>query len=312
MAKYKLLIHGGAGTLLPHLITEKEQQQYRSALKASLLAGEKLLVSGRSSEEAVIEAVRVMEESALFNAGKGAVFTHQGTHELDASFMCGKTLKAAAVCSVQHVRNPILLCREILKSEFVMLQGKEAENFAREQGMELVSNDWFSTSFRRQQLNDIKDSGKVQLDHSNKEDKYGTVGAVAIDREGNVAAATSTGGMTNKRYGRVGDSALIGCGTYASNRSCAISCTGWGEYFIRSTAAVRVAHAMEYGQMTLEEAARKVIFQDIAELGGDGGLIGIDAQGEITMPFNTDGMYRGLIEEGSDPKTAIFKEDLSH
>lgn len=306
---YRLVIHGGAGTLLPDQFTPELEQKYKSALQEALDAGESILKAGGKALDAVCEAVRIMEESPLFNAGKGSVFTHEGHHELDASLMDGKTQKAGAVCAVRKVRNPIKLCRSIMDSEFVMLSGDGAEQFASDNGIELVENSFFSTEFRKEQLEDARKAGRVQLDHSG-EDKFGTVGAVALDKEGNLAAGTSTGGMTNKRYGRVGDSPLIGCGTWA-DQHCAVSSTGWGEFFIRHAVAYRVAARSAFLKESLEDSAQQVIMEEIPALGGDGGLIALDAQGNISMPFNTPGMYRAYVKEGQAPVIGIFNSDDS-
>ena len=306
---YAIALHGGAGTLLREQMTSEREAAYRKDLLAALSAGEKVLKSGGSALDAVIETVVVLEDSPLFNAGHGSVFTHEGRHELDASLMEGTQRKAGAACALRHVANPIRLCRKIMDSEFVMMNGEGAEEYAREVGMEIVSNRSFSTDFRREQLAQAQKAGRVQLDHSDNRDKYGTVGAVALDQHGQLAAATSTGGMTNKRYGRIGDSALIGSGTWADNRTCAISATGYGEFFIRNSVASRIASMMEYGGLSLERAAHIMIDEEVLESGGDGGIVAIDKEGNIIMPFNSQGMYRAWVKEGEPQYSAIFKTD---
>ena len=286
-----------------------QENAYHQALASALAAGEKIFVMGGSALDAVEAAVVVLEDYEGFNAGKGAVFTHEGKHELDASIMDGKTLSAGAVCALTRIANPIRLAKAVmLHSSHVMLTGIGAEEFAKNYGFPLVDNDYFSTEFRRKQLENIRHTENTQLDHTPaKEEKFGTVGAVALDKEGNLAAATSTGGMTNKRYGRVGDTPIIGCGTYAENGVCAVSATGWGEFFIRGVVAYDVAAAMKYGGHSLRASADKVIMEKIPLLGGDGGIIAIDAQGNIVMPFNTEGMYRGFVTEGGQLNTFIYQ-----
>lgn len=309
MKKFALAIHGGAGTILKSAMTAEKEKAYRDALNQALERGSELLKAGKSATEAVEAAVVEMENSPLFNAGYGSVFTHDITHELDASIMDGNGRKAGAVAGVKKIKNPISLCRKIMEqSEHVFLIGDGAEAYAKEVGEVLVSESYFSTDSRKEQLLKIRDSLKTQLDHSDDQlKKHGTVGAVAMDTKGNLAAATSTGGITNKRYSRVGDTAIIGSGTYAENGVCAISSTGWGEFFIRSVAAYEVAALMKYGKLTLEEAANQLIQTTIPEMGGDGGLIGVDAKGNITMPFNTEGMYRAKVDSESDPEIFIYK-----
>jgi L-asparaginase / beta-aspartyl-peptidase len=304
---YALAIHGGAGTLLRSEMSDEKEQLHRDALNAALAAGEAVLSQGGTAMDAVIASVQSLEDCPLFNAGTGAVFTNNGFHELDASLMEGHDRRAGAVCAVRRIKNPILLCREVMDSEFVMLNGPGAEQFAAERGFEFIDNSSLSTQFRKDQLVQAIEANRVQLDHNDTRHKMGTVGAVARDRHGNLAAATSTGGMTNKKYGRVGDSALIGSGTWADNRSCAVSATGWGEFFIRSGVAGRIATSVQHG-VTLEEACRQMIFHEVETLGGDGGVIAIDNQGNISMPFNTPGMYRGWVKEGGNIQTAIFAE----
>ncbi|WP_207774304.1 isoaspartyl peptidase/L-asparaginase family protein [Sphingobacterium corticibacter] len=315
---YVMAIHGGAGTILKTNMTDSMELAYKDALKQALLAGHRVLQQeGGTSLDAVEAAVKVLEENPLFNAGKGAVFTHDGKNELDAAIMDGKTLNAGAVAGVTNVKSPIQAARAVMQhSPHVMMVGAGAEQFAKEQGLEMVDPSYFYTKERWQGLQKARvlDSLATQLDHdaqSNipevyKDYKYGTVGAVAVDRAGNLAAATSTGGMTNKRYGRVGDTPIIGAGNYADNNTVAVSCTGWGEFFIRSVAAYDVSARMLYGGLSIAEAAIAVI-QSVGELGGDGGLIAINKQGEVAMPFSTAGMYRGTIKADGTVDIQIYE-----
>jgi L-asparaginase / beta-aspartyl-peptidase len=306
---FTIAIHGGAGTILPHELTPEKEAAYTAALHAALLAGSNILENpGANALEAVEAAVRSLEDCPLFNAGRGAVFTHEGTHELDASIMCGKTGLAGAVAGVTGVRNPISLAKAIpMHSEHVMMAGSGAERFAREQGIAFEDADYFYTQFRHDQLLLVQDSDTVALDHSiHVEKKFGTVGAVALDQFGNIAAATSTGGMTNKRFGRVGDSPIIGAGTYANNATCAVSCTGHGEYFMKNLVAYDIACLMEYKGLTLAAAAEYVVHQKLQPIGGEGGLIALDAKGNLSLPFNSAGMYRGWHRQGEAAEVAIF------
>lgn len=302
-----IAIHGGAGTLLPEYITPTQVAAYTEALDEALEAGYAILNSGGPALDAVARAVQVMEDCELFNAGKGAVFTHDQTHELDASIMCGQTGAAGAVAGVQRVKNPILLAKNILEHSYhVMLSGVQAEAFATMCNQELVATEWFDTPFRLEQLHDAIATGTTQLDHTVKEDqKFGTVGAVALDVKGNLAAATSTGGITNKRFGRIGDTPIIGAGTYA-NDQVAISCTGWGEYYIRVVAAHEVAALVRYAGFSLENAAQTVL-ERIGAMGGDGGLIALSAEGEVALSFITPGMYRAAMGAHHKKTIAIFK-----
>lgn len=295
MKKFSLAIHGGAGTLIKGQMTPEKEANYKNALKNALDAGFEILKKGGSALDAVEQAVIVLEDSPLFNAGRGSVFTSEGTHEMDASIMEGKDRMAGAVSLITGIKNPISLARKVMeKSEHVFLAGKGAMHFAEEMGFKLESPEYFYDEFRYNQWQDIKGTDSFQLDHSVKKDeKFGTVGAVACDKNGNLAAATSTGGMTNKKWGRIGDSPIIGAGNYADNRSCAVSCTGSGEFFIRGVAAYDVASMMRYGGLNLAEAAEKTVNQNLLEINGDGGLIAVDANGNISLPFNTEGMYRG-------------------
>lgn len=295
MQDISIAIHGGAGTILKKALTNEKEEEYINALQIALDSGYQLLVQGATALDAVERSVSTLEDSHLFNAGKGSVFTANGSHEMDASIMDGNTLRAGAVSLVTGVKNPIRLSRMVMeKSDHVFLSGKGAEEFARFVNCEFRDEEYFYDKFRYKQWLAIKGSDKFELDHStSKEDKFGTVGAVALDKFGNIAAATSTGGMTNKKYGRVGDSPMIGAGTYANNTTCAVSCTGSGEYFIRRVVAYDVSCLMEYKAMSLVEASSEVIQHRLKKIGGDGGLIAIDNNGNIALEFNTEGMYRG-------------------
>jgi beta-aspartyl-peptidase (threonine type) len=306
---FSIAIHGGAGTLLKGQMTEEKEASYKNALKSALAEGYKILENGGTSVEAVEKAVIILENSPLFNAGKGSVFTAEGTHEMDAAIMEGDKLQAGAVSLITGIANPISLARTIMdKSEHVFLAGDGALEFAKINGFTLEPESYFYDELRYNQWQDIKGSDNFQLDHSVKKDsKFGTVGAVACDKSGNIAAATSTGGMTNKKWGRVGDSPMIGSGNYANNKTCAISCTGSGEFFIRGVVAYDVSCLMEYKNMTLEEASNEVINKRIIEIGGDGGLIAVDAKGNISMPFNTEGMYRACKSSTGLEEIAIYK-----
>lgn len=309
-----IVIHGGAGTITRSSLTPELEAEYRAALEEALSAGHLVLRNGGSSLDAVVAAVTVMEDSPLFNAGKGAVFTHEGTNELDASIMNGATLEAGAVAGVKRVKNPITLARAVMeKSPHVMMTGDGAETFAKEHEIELVDPSYFFTQRRWDALQRVKEREAgveltAQADSDYEDRKFGTVGAVALDIHGNLAAATSTGGMTNKRFGRVGDSPIIGAGTYADNRSCAVSATGHGEYFIRAAVAHDICARMRYAGLSLEEAANQVVMEDLVELGGDGGVIALDRQGNIAMPFNTEGMYRGSIDKNGTMVIKIYRD----
>ena len=308
MQPFSIAIHGGAGTLVRGMMTPEKESAYKSALKLALDLGYAQLAKGAAAIEAVTIAVTALEDSPLFNAGRGSVFTATGSHEMDASIMDGKTLKAGAVSLITGIRNPIVLARDVMeKSEHVFLAGQGAMEFAKQLGYSLKPESYFYDEFRHQQWLDIKDSETFQLDHSAKKDtKFGTVGAVACDKEGSIAAATSTGGMTNKRFGRVGDSPMIGAGNYANNKTCAVSCTGSGEYFIRAVVAYDVSCLMEYKGMSLEEAANEVIHKRLLKMGGDGGLIAVDNQGNMALPFNTEGMYRARKSSNGATEIAIY------
>ena len=300
-----LAVHGGAGTISRSLMTSEKEKAYKSALDDALKAGFLLLKDGASALDAVQAAVMSLEDCPLFNAGKGSVFTHDGMHEMDAAIMEGKHLKAGAVAGVSNIKNPVLLARNVMdKSEFVLLSGKGAEDFALLHAIPIEESEYFFDQFRYDQLLESHRSGKTQLDHSDK--KFGTVGAVALDKQGNLAAATSTGGMTNKRFSRIGDSPIIGAGTYANNQTCAISCTGHGEFFIRSVVAYDVSCLMEYKRLSLEEACNLVVNKKLKEMGGEGGLIALDHQGNVCLLFNSEGMYRGWMTE-RDKNVSIYK-----
>ena len=307
---FSIAIHGGAGTLLKGQMTPELEEQYKQALNLSLEKAYAILEAGGSAMDAVEIAVCVLEDSPLFNAGKGSVFTATGTHEMDAAIMCGQTLEAGAVSLVEGVRNPISLARAVMEhSDHVFLAGQGAMEFAKQQQLEFEEPDYFFDQLRYDQWQEIKDSDHFQLDHSvTKDHKFGTVGAVACDSQGKLSAATSTGGMTNKKWGRVGDSPMIGAGTYANNNTCAVSCTGSGEYFIRGVAAYDVSCLMEYGGHDLQEAARIVVQNRLPKINGDGGLIAVDQKGDVSLPFNTEGMYRGYKKSTGESEIAIYKE----
>ncbi|MBF8151156.1 isoaspartyl peptidase/L-asparaginase [Winogradskyella sp. F6397] len=308
MNTFSIAIHGGAGTLVKGMMTAELEAQYKSVLQIALNAGYKILEDGKTAVEAVEVAVKLLENSHLFNAGKGSVFTATETHEMDASIMDGKTLNAGGVSLITGIKNPVSLARDVMeKSEHVFLAGDGAMQFAKELNYTLEDASYFYDEFRHNQWLEIKDTDSFQLDHSTKKDsKFGTVGAVACDQDGNIAAATSTGGMTNKKWGRVGDSPMIGAGNYANNKTCAISCTGSGEFFIRGVVAYDVACLMEHKNMSLEDASNEVIHKRILEIGGDGGLIAVDTKGNIAMPFNTEGMYRGQKSSDGIEEVAIY------
>lgn len=327
-SRITLVIHGGAGTITRQNLTPDKEKAYTEALQQALEAGYSVLKKGGTSLDAVEAAIRYMEDSPLFNAGKGAVFTNEGKNELDAAIMDGKTLKAGAIAGVTTIRNPITTARRVMEhSEHVMMVGKGAEKFAAQQGMEIVDPSYFRVEQRYQQLLKAKEKEKIQLDHSEdpkpepkpskkqgslntifmEGQKFGTVGAVALDQYGNLAAATSTGGMTNKRYGRVGDAPIIGAGTYANNLTCAVSATGHGEYFIRSVVAYDISALMEYKGLTVQQASEEVVMKKLVERGGEGGVIALDRQGNFAMPFNSEGMYRGYIKADGSSQALIYK-----
>lgn len=314
MQKFSIAIHGGAGTILREDMTEELEEAYRFSLNNALEAGYAVLAEGGTAVTAVKIAVVHLEDDDLFNAGKGSVFTKKGVHELDSAIMDGKTLEAGAVAGVRNVRNPVELAEAVmLHSGHVFLSGKGANDFAIKQGVKLEPDEYFYSQYRYDQWREIRDSDLYQLDHKSdklvglmKDKKFGTVGAVACDKDGNIAAATSTGGMTNKRFGRIGDSPLIGAGTYANNKTCAISCTGHGEIFIRAVAAYDISCLMEYKGMSLQAACEEVVMKKLVEMHGDGGLIGIDASGNAALVFNSAGMYRGLRSSDDTSFVAIY------
>ena len=313
-------IHGGAGTINKETMTLAQEKAYRNKLKEAVQSGYKILKDGGRSMDAVVTAIQVLENSPLFNAGKGAVYTFDATHELDASIMDGSNRQAGAVSGVKHIANPILLARLVMeKSPHVMLSGQGAEEFAMSQGIELVENDQFNTKRRydsllraKEQMRQAQEEAKDYQAAVNQMDtryKMGTVGAVALDLHGNLAAGTSTGGMTNKRFGRIGDSPIIGAGTFADNRSCAVSSTGHGEYFIRYNVAADICARVRYQQQPIKLAAKEVIHNVLPPAGGTGGVIVVDPQGNITMPFNTKGMYRASIDAKGNVSVKIFRDE---
>ncbi|MDW7695464.1 isoaspartyl peptidase/L-asparaginase [Flammeovirgaceae bacterium SG7u.111] len=312
---YALVIHGGAGTILKKNMTNEREKEYRDKLNEVLEAGEKVLAEGGTSLEAVVTAIKIMENSPLFNAGKGAVFTHDGKNELDASIMDGSNLNAGAVAGITTVRNPITAALAVMvNSEHVMLSGKGAEAFAADQELEIVEPSYFFTERRKKSLERaIKREQEGQgyyLDPQEiKNFKYGTVGCVALDQYGNIAAGTSTGGMTNKKWGRIGDAPIIGSGTYANNETCGVSATGHGEYFIRAQVAHDISARMEYKGIPLQEAADEVVMKKLVEMGGSGGIIALDAKGNISMTFNSEGMYRGFVKSDGSKKVMIYKDE---
>jgi L-asparaginase / beta-aspartyl-peptidase len=316
-----IAIHGGAGTIVRSATSQSRESEYMAALRDILKAGAVLLAGGASALDAVTEAVRLLEACPLFNAGKGAVYTSAGTHELDACVMDGATLAAGAVATVTRVRHPVLAARAVMAhSGHVLMVGEAAERFAAEQGCELVAPDWFGTPERHAQWLRARKAaaGAMLLDHDaanlvasaplDPDTKLGTVGAVALDAHGHLAAATSTGGLTNKRPGRVGDTPIVGAGCYANDATAAVSCTGSGEIFIRCVAAYDVSALMEYAGLSLADAARRVVMERLPRIGGRGGLIAVDAQGHVALPFNTEGMYRGVARAGEAPVVAIYAD----
>ena len=316
--EFAIAIHGGAGTILKENMSAEKEAAYKEKLEEAIRAGYAVLNKGGTSVDAVEITINILEDSPLFNAGKGAVFTNAGTNELDASIMDGSNLNAGASAGTKNVKNPISLARAIMeKSPHVMLSGEGAEQFAKEHNLEIVDPSYFYTENRMKSLNRIKEREHDQIknnkksafyDDGIKDYKFGTVGCVALDKNGNLAAGTSTGGMTNKRWGRIGDAPIIGAGTYANNNTCAVSSTGWGEYFIRAMVAHDISALMEYKGLSLDEAAKLVIQKKVPELGGDGGIIAVDKTGNIVFEFNTAGMYRASMTNNNDLKIAIYKE----
>ena len=304
---FGIAIHGGAGTIHRSSMNPELQKRYEDALQEAIDSGYGILEAGGSSLDAVEAAVAVLEDFPLFNAGKGSVFNHNGKHEMDASIMYGKTLEAGAAGGVSGIRNPIKLAKLImLHSEHVMLFGKGAEEFASKNDLVLAPEEYFYEESRFQQWQQALQEDRVQLDHSDR--KFGTVGAVALDMAGNLSAGTSTGGMTNKKFGRVGDSPIIGAGTYANNNTCAISCTGHGELFIRAVVAHDISCLMEYKGLSLREACNEVLHNKLVDIKGEGGLVAIDAYGNIEMPFNSEGMYRAFRHSDGTAAGKIYKD----
>jgi len=312
---YSLAIHGGAGTINRADMSPEKEAAYRAALDTALTIGETVLKNGGTALDAVTQTITFLEDCPLFNAGRGAVFSHEGKNELDASVMDGRDQRAGAVGSVMTVKHPILLARAVMeKSPHVMLVGRGAEQFAAENGIELVDPKWFYTEDRWKTLQKMLEEEKAKeaaktgrIPGKNPDGKFGTVGCVALDGQGNLAAGTSTGGMTNKRWNRLGDTPVIGAGTYASNDACAVSCTGHGEYFIRYVVAYDVWALMAYKGLSLQEATTQVVHQKLKEKGGEGGLIAVDQNGNIALPFNSSGMYRGYARPG-ERKVMIWEE----
>lgn len=317
MSIFKIVIHGGAGTIRKGDMTAEKEAAYKKGLEDALNAGYGLLEKGATAVEAVMRATICLENDILFNAGRGSVFAKDGGHEMDASIMDGKTLMAGAVSAVKNIRNPVELAYRVMTdSPHVMLIGKGAYEFARQQNLQTEPDEYFFSQFRYDQWKQVQESGESMLDHDvvlkdlptgQAGNKFGTVGAVAIDKHGNIAAATSTGGMTNKQFGRVGDSPIIGAGTYANNKTCAISCTGHGEPFIRAVAAYDVSCLMEYKGFTLEEAMHYVVHDKLLKIDGEGGMIGVDAKGNAAMIFNSEGMYRGIQASDGYNEVSIYK-----
>ncbi len=314
---FGIVIHGGAGTILKENMTPEKEAAYKTKLEEAIKTGHTILKNGGTSLEAVEKTINVLEDSPLFNAGKGAVFTYDEINELDASIMDGSTLNAGAVAGVSVVKNPINLAKEVmLNSPHVMLSGRGAEQFAKERKLEIVDPKYFYTENRMKALKKVKKapehpdakSATSFYDPEIKDSKFGTVGCVALDKHGNLAAGTSTGGMTAKKWNRIGDSPIIGAGTYANNATCAVSSTGWGEYFIRGMVAYDISAMMEYKKISLEEASKEVIQKKLTKLGGTGGIVAIDHQGNIAMEFNTEGMYRATMNANGELTIGIYKE----
>lgn len=321
--KITLVIHGGAGTITRKNMSPEMEKAYTAVLDQALQTGYTILKNGGTSLDAVTATIQVMEESPLFNAGKGAVFTHEGKNELDASIMEGKTLKAGAIAGVTTIKSPIAAARAVMEqSEHVMLTGKGAEEFAKLRGLEIVDPSYFYTEKRWEGLQRALKAEKSQLDHTEEPakprkssslifdegKKFGTVGCVALDQYGNLAAGTSTGGMTNKRWNRVGDAPIIGAGTYANNETCAISATGHGEYFIRSVVAHDISALMAYKGLSLAAASDEVVMKKLVKMGGEGGLVAVDKDGNVSMPFNSEGMYRGYIKANGQKVIRIYRD----
>ena len=312
--KYAIAIHGGAGTILRTNMTNEIEQKYKTALNESILAGENILLNSGLAIDAVEAAIRSLENNPLFNAGKGSVFSNEGEHEMDASLMNGKDLMAGAVAGVKNVKNPITLAKSVMQhSNHVFMAGHGAEVFAKQLNIEMAPNEYFFEQMRYDQLIQAKANDRIDLDHvdnkfENGEKKFGTVGAVPLDVFGNISAGTSTGGMTNKKHGRVGDTPIIGAGTYANNQTCAVSCTGHGEFFIRSVVAYDISCLIEYKGFSLKEACNLVVKDKLVKIGGEGGLIALDAEGNIELCFNSEGMYRASKKSNEDVYLGIYKD----
>ena len=317
--KFAIIIHGGAGTILKENMSDSMETAYKEKLTEAIKTGYQILSVGGTSLEAVQRTINVMENSPLFNSAKGAVFTHDGKNELDASIMDGKTLNAGGVAGVTNVKNPINLAYEVMvNSDHVLLSGKGAEEFAKMRGLEIVAPSYFFTKKRydalqrqlkREKNTTIKGDKTAFYDPFIKDEKFGTVGCVALDKNGNLAAGTSTGGMSNKRWNRIGDSPIIGAGTYANNRTCGVSSTGWGEYFMRGLVAYDISAMMEYSGKTLKEATDAVIQKKLTNMGGTGGIIALDSKGNPSMEFNTEGMYRAYMNDKGELTLGIYKKD---
>jgi len=314
---FGIVIHGGAGTILKENMSDSLEAAYKEKLKEAISIGHEILKNGGTSLEAVTKTINVLEDSPLFNAGKGSVFTHDATNELDASIMDGATLNAGAVAGVKHIKNPIDLAKDVMqKSEHVMLYGAGAEEFAQSLGYKMMDTTYFYTKSRYESLQRILEKEKtINTEKISFEDpyiknsKFGTVGCAALDKHGNLASGTSTGGMTNKRWNRIGDAPIIGAGTYANNATCAVSSTGWGEFFIRSVVAFDISAMMEYKGMSLQDAAKEVIHKKVPALGGDGGIVAIDKDGNVAIEFNTAGMYRASMNADGELKIGIYQDN---
>ncbi len=317
MSKFTIAIHGGAGTILKSMLTPELEIRYNQGLQEALDAGYDVLKEQGTSLNAIVEAIKKLENNELFNAGRGAVFTNKGIHEMDACIMTGHDLDAGAVAGISNIKNPIELAKYVmLESGHVLLSGQGAKEFATSKGFEDIEDDYFFNQYRYDQWVEIRDSEFYQLDHKedqlkgfpHEDKKFGTVGAVALDQHGHLAAGTSTGGMTNKRFGRIGDSPVPGSGTYANDRTCAVSCTGHGEYFLRAVVAYDVSCLMEYKGLSLREACAVVVQDKLVKLGGEGGLIAVDAMGNYDLCFNSEGMYRGIRTSEGINKISIYKD----
>jgi len=312
--KYAIAIHGGAGTILRTNMTNEIEQKYKTALNESILAGEYILLNSGLAIDAVEASIRSLENNPLFNAGRGSVFSHEGEHEMDASIMNGKDLMAGAVAGIKNVKNPITLAKSVMQhSNHVFMAGQGAEVFAKQLNIEMAPNEYFFEQMRYDQLIQAKSNDRIDLDHvdnkfENGEKKFGTVGAVALDVFGNISAGTSTGGMTNKKHGRIGDTPIIGAGTYANNQTCAVSCTGHGEFFIRSVVAYDISCLIEYKGFSLKEACNLVVKDKLVKIGGEGGLIALDARGNIELCFNSEGMYRASKKSNEEVYLGIYKD----